>query len=154
DETWNAYGQLTLIGSYKPRFAAKYTNLGGAPDSLLPGPEGSFTGTATFFLGARLWRGAEAYYVPEVIAERPLSDLHGLGGAIQNFELQKTGSATPQIYQSRAILRQTIEIGGAPVRKTSDPMQLATVTSSRRVVFTLGNFSVLDFMDKNSFAGD
>ena len=41
--------------------------------------------------------------MPEVIAERPLSNLHGLGGAIQNFELQKGGSETPQIYQARLV---------------------------------------------------
>src|SRR5437016_5280003 len=76
-ERWNAYGQLTYISSWKPRFPARYTNLNGSPNSLLPDPERSFTGTATLYLGLRGWKGAEAYLVPEVIAERGFSQLKG-----------------------------------------------------------------------------
>jgi hypothetical protein len=106
------------------------------------------------FAGARLWPGAEAYFTPEVISERPFSDLRGLGGIIQNFELQKNGAATPSIYRARAYLQQTIALGGSEVVKTSQPSQLAGKTKSRRIVLRLGNFSVIDFFDKNSFAGD
>ena len=70
-ETWNAYGQFTYISSWKLRFDAPYTNLNGSPNSLSPAPERSFTGSFTLFLGAKLWRGAEAYLVPEVIAGAP-----------------------------------------------------------------------------------
>ncbi len=151
DESWNAYGQFTYIQSYKLPFSARYTNSTG---SLLTSGEESFTGTATLFLGARLWQGAGAYLVPEVIAERPLSGLRGLGGAIQNFELQKNGSQTPRIYRSRAYLQQTIDFGGAPVVEDSNPMQLGDVTHGRRLVLAAGNYSVLDFFDKNTFASD
>ena len=89
-----------------------------------------------------------------MIAEKPLSNLRGLGGAIQNFELQKTGAATPQLYRARAFLRQTIGLGGKDVEKTSDPMQLGSVTTDRRLVFTAGNFTVLDVFDRNSVTGD
>ena len=88
-----------------------------------------------------------------MLSERPLSQLKGLA-AIQNFELQKDGTTTPQIYRSRAYLRQTIGFGGQRVVKTSDPMQLGTVVDSRRLVLTVGNFSILDFLDKNTFSGD
>lgn len=153
-EAWNAYGQFTYISSWKLRFDAPYTNLNGSPSSLTPDPERSFTGSFTMFFGAKLWPGAEAYLVPEVIASRPLSRLHGLGGSIQNFELQKTGSETPQIYRSRAFLRQTIKLGGESVEKTSDPMQLGSETTSRRIVLTGGNFTTLDVMDRNGVTGD
>jgi high affinity Mn2+ porin len=154
DEAWNAYGQFTWISSLKLPFSAPYSNVNGSTNSLVPDAEHSFTGTATFFLGIRLWQGAEAYLVPEVIAEQPLSNLKGLGGAIQNFELQKGGTLTPLIYRSRAYLQQTIGFGGTRVEKTSDPMQLGTVVDSRRLVLRAGNFSILDFFDKNSFSGD
>jgi len=154
DELWNAYAQTTYISSWKLPFPAPYTNRNGSPNSLLPTKERSFTWSATLFLGARLWPGAEAYFVPEVIAERPLSTLHGLGGSIQNFELQKGGSETPQIYRARLFLRQNIGLGGEPVKKSSDPMQLGTTVDSRRIVITAGNFSVLDVMDKNGVTGD
>ncbi len=154
DETVNAYGQITLIGDGKPSFSARYTNLGAGTNSLLTSAEGSWTGTTTLFLGGRLWHGAEAYVVPEVISERPLSHLLGLGSTIQNAELQKTGGAAPTLYLSRAYLRQTFGFGGDPVQKKSDAMQLGGAVDSRRLVITAGKLSVLDFLDKSSLAGD
>ncbi len=154
DESWNAYGQTTTISQWHPAFSAKYTNVGGTTQSLVPEAEQSFTSTVTLFLGVRLWPGGEAYLVPEAIAERPFSGLHGIGGAIQNFELQKTGSETPQVYRSRTYLRQTFSLGGASEPGESNPMQLGTRVSKRRVVFWVGNFTVLDVFDKNGVASD
>ena len=154
DETWNAYVQFTYISSWKPSFPAAYTNLNGSINSLLPEAERSFTGTATLFFGLKLWPGGEAYYVPEVIAERPFSQLRGLGGSIQNFELQKTGGDAPQLYRSRAYLRQSIGLGGGVEEVESDPMQLAGRQDRRRIVLIVGNFSILDFFDKNTLTDD
>ncbi len=154
DERWNLYGQSTFITSFKAPFAAKYTNANGSNSSLLPTFENSWTLSLTLYAGVKLWPGAEAYFVPELIAEQPLSGLKGLGGAIQNFELQKTGSATPQLYRSRLYLQQTINLGGARTEKESNPMQLGGKVDRRRLVLRVGNFSVIDFLDKNSIAGD
>ena len=154
DESWNLYGQYTYITSYKPAMHAPYTNVNGSPNSLWPQAERGFTGTFTLFGGLRLWPGAEAYVVPEFIAERAFSNLHGLGGSTENFELQKTGAESPTLYRSRLFLRQTINLGGEHVEKTSDPMQLASVADSRRLVFTAGNFSALDIFDRNNVVGD
>ncbi len=151
NERWNAYGQFTYIYATKKAFSAPYTNLNGSINSLLPTPEQSFTGTATAYLGARLWRGGEVYFVPELISERPLSQLKGLGGAIQDFELQKGGAETPTLYRSRNYLKQTFSFGGDPVVKESGPTQLGTTYNSRRLVVVAGNFSILDFFDKNAF---
>jgi high affinity Mn2+ porin len=154
NESWNAYGQFTYISSWKPDFNAPYTNLNGSINSLLPTAERSFTGTATLYLGVRLWKGAEGYLVPEVITEQPFSQLRGLGGAIQNFELQKGGTSVPQIYRSRLFLKQTIGLGGKSIVEDSGPLQLGTHYDSRRLVFTVGNFSILDFFDVNAFDVD
>ena len=154
DESWNVYGQFTYISSWKLPFSAPYTNANGSTNSLLTDAERSFTGSATLFLGLKVWPGGEVYLVPEVISERPLSQLRGIGSAIQNFELQKTGSETPQLYRSRTFLRQTIGLGGTSVVKTSDPMQLGSVAGSRRVVLTAGNFTILDVFDRNSVNWD
>jgi hypothetical protein len=154
DESWNVYGQFTYISSWKTAFRAPYTNANGSTNSLLTDPERSFTGSFTLFFGVKLWPGGEAYLVPEVISERALSGLHGLGSAIQNFELQKTGSETPQLYRSRTFLKQTIGFGGASVEKTSDPMQLAAVVDARRLVLTLGTFTILDVFDRNNVTWD
>ena len=154
NERWNVYGQSTFISSWQAPFAAKYTNLNGSNSSLLPTFEYSFTWTMTLFAGVKLWPGAEAYFVPEVVSEQPLAGLKGLGGAIQNFELQKSGSTVPTLYRSRLYLQQRFDLGGKTVEKTSDPQQLAGKTTSRRLVLRAGNFSVIDFFDKNTYAGD
>jgi hypothetical protein len=154
DEIWNAYGQTTYIYQWQPAFKANYTNLNGTPNSLLPTPATSFTATATGFFGLKTWEGGEIYAVPEMISERPLSDLKGLGSTIQNFELQKTGSVQPVIYLSRVYFKQTFGFGGDRLPVESDPMQLGTTVDSHRLVFHVGNFSVLDLFDKNSYSGD
>ncbi|MEO8767346.1 MAG: carbohydrate porin [Nitrosospira sp.] len=154
DEHWNAYGQFTYISSWKGALPASYTNLNGSTNSLLPGSERSFSGTATLYLGLKTWRGGEVYFVPEMISMRPLSDLKGLGGVIQNFEMQKGGSETPIYYRSRLFFKQTWGFGGDRIRLDSDPMQLGTTVDSRRLVVRVGNFSVIDFFDKNSYSGD
>ena len=154
DETWNLYGQFTYISSWKLPFQAPYTNANGSINSLVPDQERSFTGTFTLFFGLKLWPGGEAYFVPEVISERGLSQIRGLGGSIQNFELQKTGSETPQLYRARLFLRQTFGFGGHDVVKTSDPMQLGTVVKSRRLVLTAGNYTFLDVFDRNNVTWD
>ncbi|MGA2449040.1 MAG: carbohydrate porin [Polyangiaceae bacterium] len=154
NESWNVYGQSTYLSSWKLPFSAPYTNANGSTNSLVPDSERSYTSTTTLFFGVRLWPGAEAYLVPEVIFERPLSQLRGIGGSIQNFELQKTGSETPQLYRSRTYVRQTIGFGGDHVEKTSDPMQLAAVVDKRRLVVSAGNFTILDFFDRNSVTWD
>jgi hypothetical protein len=154
DEDWNAYGQLTDIWSLKAAFPAPYTNFHGSNHSLSTDTELSFTETATFYFGLRLWPGGEAYFVPELIAEKPLSTLFGLGSTIQNFELQKQGAATPKPYLSRAYIRQTFNFGGGEDSVESNPMQIARVNDKRRLALTVGNYSVLDFFDKNTFSGD
>ena len=151
DERWNAYGQFTYIYGWKQAFAAPYTNADGSINSLFPTPEQSFTGSATLYLGAKPWKGGEIYFVPEMIAEKPLSSLKGLGGAVQDFELQKGGAETPTLYVSRIYARQTVELGGGTVQQESSPLQLGTKYKTKRLVFAAGNFSILDFFDKNAF---
>jgi high affinity Mn2+ porin len=154
DESWNAYGQFTYISSWKPGFQAPYTNANGSINSLSPDAERSYTGTFTLFFGLHLWPGGEGYLVPEFVAERGFSQLRGIGGSIQNFELQKTGAEVPSLYRSRLYLRQTFNLGGDRAEKTSDPMQLATVVDSRRVVLTAGTFTALDIFDRNNVTWD
>jgi hypothetical protein len=150
DEYWNAYGQTTDIYSLKLPFTAPYSGFKSLSNKL----EFSFTETATLYVGLRLWPGGEAYIVPELIAERPLSNLQGLGSTIQNFELQKQGVTTPSPYLSRGYIRQTFGFGGGHDDVDSNPMQLGHQQDRRRLVVTFGNYSVIDFFDKNDVAGD
>lgn len=154
DENWNLYGQATYISSWKLAFPAGYTNFNGTPNSLIPHPERSFTGSVTAYLGLKPWKGGEIYLVPEMISESPLSDLKGLGGAVQNFELQKSGTITPIWYRSRFYIKHYLNLGGESKPVISAPMQLGGTVDSRRLVFTVGNLSILDIFDKNTYAGD
>jgi high affinity Mn2+ porin len=154
NETWNLYGQLTAIGFYKPAFHAAYTDLNGSNSSLKPNTEESFTQTLTLFFGLRLRPGTDLYIVPEEISETTLSNLKGLGGATENFELQKVGALRPAIYRSRFFVRQTFGLGGQRIELPSGQMQLGQHVDSRRLVFTVGNFSALDVFDKNNVVGD
>ena len=154
DERWNFYSQGTYITSYKDAFPAAYTNLNGSTNSLTPNAERSFTATVTGYLGLKAWQGGEFYVAPEMISELPLSGLKGIGGGIQNFELQKNGSESATWYLPRALYRQTIDLGGDAVQMQSGAMQLGGSTTSRRFVFTGGNFSILDIFDKNTYAAN
>ena len=154
DESWNAYGQFTYISNWKLGFQAPYTNANGSINSLVPDAERSFAAVFTLFFGLHLWPGGEAYLVPEFVAERGLSQIRGLGGSIQDYELQKSGSEIPSLYRSRLFLRQTFNFGSQRTEKTSDPMQLATVVDTRRVVLTAGTFTVLDVFDRNNVTWD
>jgi hypothetical protein len=154
DERWNIYSQATYISSFKDRFSAAYSNLNGTPNSLASKAEHSFTATFTSYLGLKAWKGAEFYLAPEMISELPLSGLKGIGGSIQNFELQKNGSESATWYLSRSIYRQTLSFGGTTSEVKSAPMQLGGTVDSRRFVFTGGTFSILDIFDKNTYAAD
>ena len=154
DERWNAYGQITYVNDWHTSFPAAYTNLNGSPNSLLNRPEHGFTGTGTFYFGLKTWQGGELYFVPEIISEKAFSNLKGLGGVIHNFELQKTGSVVPLIYRSRLYFKQNFDLGGEKIHLDSAPTQLATTVDSQRLVVRIGNFSILDFFDRNTFASD
>jgi hypothetical protein len=166
DEEWNAYGQFTWIQQAKLPFHAAYTNFGqpragpggvppaGQGNSLLPDYENSFSFTATAFAGAKLWPYADVYFAPEALSEQTLSRLTGLGGAISNFEMQKGGTPSPAAYVSRLYLQQTIPIGGELQPVVSGKLSLAKKQPRRRVVLSLGRFSVLDFFDINAYSNE
>jgi len=154
DERWNAYGQATYIANKHDAFPAAYTNLNGSPNSLLAQKERSWSATATGYLGVKPWQGGEIFFVPEMIAQVAFSGLHGLGGSVQNGELEKTGFSDPIFYRSRLFLRQTWNLGGETERVDSGPMQLAHTVASRRFVLTAGNLAIIDIFDRNLYAGD
>jgi len=154
NERWNFYSQLTYITQSTEPFRAAYTNLNGTPNSLSPNSKHSFTATSTSYFGLKAWEGGEFYASPEMISETPLSGLKGLGGDIQNFELQKNGSVSANWYVARVFYRHTVGFGGESKAVESAPMQLAGSQDSRRLVVTAGNLSILDIFDKNNYSGD
>ncbi len=146
---WEAKFQTTYVWQSKRPFSAAYSG----PNSLLPNYEKSYSFTATGFLGARLWEGAELYLNPELVQGVPMSNLVGLGG-LTNGELQKTAGNKPKLYRARIFLRQTWALGGERENIESDFNQLAGTRSKNRLVITVGNFAVTDIFDASSIAHD
>jgi high affinity Mn2+ porin len=153
-EQWSIHGQSTYIVQQKNNFNSLYYG----QNSLLNKSEGgggkSYTLSATAFLGARLWEGAEVYWNPEMFEGTPFNgQLVGLGG-FQNGELQKGSYAPPVYYTARAFIRQTIGLGGGKEHIEGAPNQLAGNLDKNRIVVSYGKFATLDFFDQNSYSHD
>jgi len=148
-EETSAKFQATYVWQRKSPFDAPYTG----PHSLSPDREKSYSLTATAALGIRSWRGGEVYFDPEVTQGVPLSGLTGLGG-FTNGEIARTSGPSPTFYRARLFARQTWVFGGESEKAESDANQLAGSGDRRRLVLTVGNLSVLDIFDHNSFSHD
>jgi high affinity Mn2+ porin len=148
-EETSAKFQATYVWQRKSPFDAPYTG----PHSLSPDREKSYSLTATAALGIRTWRGGEVYFDPEVTQGVPLSGLTGLGG-FTNGEIARTSGPSPTFYRARLFARQTWGFGGGSEKMESDANQLAGSVDRRRLVLTVGNLSVLDIFDDNSFSHD
>ena len=123
------------------------------PYSLDPAARGRETFDATLFVGARLWRGAQAWITPEIDQGFGLSDTLGLGG-FSSGEAYKVGKAAPYLRLQRAFLRQTIDLGGESQAVDADSLHLRGRQSANRLVITAGKFSVTDIFDTNDYAHD
>ena len=148
-QRWNAHFQTTYILQTKDPMHAAYTG----PNSLLPGREYGWSLSATASFGLRLWHGAELYFDPETVAARAISHASGLGG-LADGEISKTSNPNPTTYYARLFLRQTWDLGGEHTPVESDMNQLAGSVASRRIVFTVGDYSPTDIFGQNSYAGD
>src|ERR1700687_1088175 len=149
EEWWNAHLQSTYVWQHKDSFHAPYTG----PRSLLPSSERAYSLTATVYLGARLWKGAELYVNPEVAQGLPLSNFFGLA-SVQNGEIQKNSGATLRGYWARVFLRQTINPGAEQFHVYDGLNQLAGNYDKHRLVFTVGKITLTDLFEKSSYAND
>ena len=149
EEARGAKFQATYVWQRKYAFGAAYSGA----NSLSPEIEKSYSFTATAALGARLWRGGEIYFDPEVAQGVPLSDLTGLGG-FTNGEIARVTSSTPTFYAARLFLRQIWGLGGGSEKVESDANQLAGSVDRRRLVLTAGKLSTLDLFDDNAYSHD
>ena len=149
EEAYGAKFQTTYVWQRKYPFGAAYTGA----NSLSPDIEKSYSFTATAALGARLWRGAEVYFDPEVAQGVPLSGLRGLGG-FTNGEIARTSGPNPSVYAARLFLRQTWGLGGDREAVESGANQLAGSADKRRLVLTAGKLSIQDLFDDNAYSHD
>ena len=146
---FNFHFQETTITQYKPAFNAPYSGL----NSLSPNAETQSSITSTLFGGARLWKGAEAYFNPEISGGAGLSKTLGIAG-FPNGETFRVGAAEPKIYIARLYLKQNFEWGTEKDTIEDDANQLAGLKSKRYFSIAVGKFGMADFFDGNNFSHD
>jgi len=144
-EDWQLKGQATYIGQKLKNFRSTY----GDKNSLNGDGDSSYTFTSTAYLGARLWKGAEAYLNVEAGQGDPMSGLVGLGG-FSNGEATRVSGNSIKAYRQRLFLRQTWGLGDETEYQESEFNQMAGRVAKDRFVLTVGNFSALDIFDDNA----
>lgn len=148
-QRFNFHFQQTVITQYKPSFGADYTGA----NSLLTKSETQSSLTTTLFGGARLWKGAEAYFNPELSGGSGLSKTLGAAG-FPNGETFRVGGAEPKIYIARLYFTQNFEWGREKDTIADDLNQLGGLKSKRYFSVTVGKFGMADFYDGNEFSHD
>jgi high affinity Mn2+ porin len=143
------HAQTTIINQIKSSFKADYSGT----NSLVTQKESKTSITSTFFLGARLWKGASLFFNPELAGGSGLSQTLGIAGAT-NGETFRVGDASPKIYLARLFFKQTIALSKNKTYQKSDFNQLAGNLPDKFFSFTVGKIGVADFFDKNKFSHD
>jgi high affinity Mn2+ porin len=149
DERAALHYQATVATQFHPSFAARYTGR----NSLEPEAESATSVVADLFLGARLWRGAEAWLQPEVAGGRGLSSTLGVA-AFPSGEVYRVGDPTPTVLPARLFLRQVIGLGGGEARVEPGPGQLGGSRDRDALTFTVGKMSATDVVDSNPVSND
>jgi high affinity Mn2+ porin len=148
-QRFNFHFQQTVITQYKPSFGANYTG----DNSLLTQSETQSSITTTLFGGARLWKGASAFFNPELSGGSGLSKTLGVAG-FPNGETFRVGGSEPKIYIARLYFTQNFEWGKEKDTLQDDNNQLAGLKSKRYFSVTAGKFGMADFYDGNEFSHD
>lgn len=148
-QPFSLHFQQTVITQYKPAFNSPYSGL----NSLSPNTETQSSITSTLFGAARLWKGAEAYFNPELSGGAGLSQTLGVAG-FPNGETFRVGDSKPAVYIARLYFKQNFEWGKEKDTLTDDANQLAGLKSKRYFSFALGKFGMADFFDGNNFSHD
>lgn len=148
-QRFNLHFQQTVITQTHPGFSAKYSG----DNSLSTNHETATSLTTTLFGGARLWKGAQAFFNPEMSGGAGFSKTLGAAG-FPNGETFRVGSPEPKIYIARAYLTQRFSWGNEQDTLSDDNNQLAGLQSKRYFSITAGKFGMADFFDTNAFSHD
>lgn len=144
---FNLHFQTTYVYQYKPAFDAPYSG----PNSLKSTEEKENSITATLYIGARLWKGAEIYINPEVAGGSGLSGAFGMA-ASTNGETFRVGDPEPTLYLARGYLKQTFALDGSASLIEDKANQLTNREPVKYLRFYLGKMSLGDIFDNNAYA--
>ena len=146
---FNIFYQTTFIGQSKPGMSASYSGM----NSLQPGYETGYTWTSTAHAGWKIAKNTEVFLNIEGVSGVPFSNLNGLGG-FSNGEATRAQGPDLKLYRQRLFIRHTANLTGDVQKLDEEANQFPMLVSSNRLVFTVGNFSLLDIVDDNAYAKD
>ncbi len=139
----------TEVGQWHPSFPAQYSG----PNSLDNHSLTAETVSLELFLGARLWPGSEFHVDGLFWQGFGFNQTLGVE-AFPSAEAYKIGSFHGNVCPARVFIRQTIGLGGDQEPVADDALHLGGQQDISRITLTVGQISVLDIFDKNSYAGD
>jgi hypothetical protein len=142
-------GQGNSIFQWHPRFRAQYSG----PNSFQHASEQAASLVLTLYTGLQLTRTTEALVDVESAGGSGLSRVLGLAG-FTNADATRSPSLDETPYFARVELHQVIPLSNDSDRIERTPLSLLTTLPSRRLDIYLGKFSLVDFFDNNSVAGD
>ena len=148
-QAYNFHFQQTIITQTNLPFDAAYTG----KNSLLPTQQTETSLTTTFYFGAKLWKGAQVYFNPELSGGAGISSTLGVAG-FPNGETFRVGGVQNKLYIGRLYFKQNFEWGKEKDTLEDDANQLAGIKSKRYFSVTVGKFGMADFFDANAFSHD
>ena len=148
-ERFSYHFQITTIGQHQLPFNDPYKG----KLSMISKEEFRLSVTSTLFLGARLWKGCEIYFNPELSGGRGIGSTSGIAG-FPNGETYRIGNPEPVVTVSRIFLRQTFSLSGDRVAVDGAQNQLQGSAPASRLTLTFGKFSITDMFDLNSYSHD
>ena len=148
-ESLNFHFQQTIIVQEHPSFNSPYIG----KNSLNPNESSATSLTSTFFLGFRIFNGAEIYFNPELAGGMGLSSTTGAAG-FPNGEIYRVSNPEPVFSIARFFLRATINLSSESEKLEDGQNQISGLVNTHRLVFTLGKFSLCDIFDNNNYAHD
>jgi high affinity Mn2+ porin len=149
-ETWySIHEQGTIVTQEHDIFPSPYIG----PHSLLPVEPPATSETATLFLDAKLWRGADIVFDPEIAGGTGFSNASGIAG-FTNGEITRVGVPAPTPYIARLFLRQSWGLGGEQEKVEDAANQIAGVRDVDRFTIIVGKLAAIDPFDVNRYSND
>jgi len=105
------------------------------------------------FFGARLWKGASAYFNPEISGGNGFSKTLGVAG-FPNGEVYRVSDVNPKVYIARLFISQIFTLSDHYELVEDGINQLPTRLPDSYLAVIAGKFSIMDFLDNNKFSHD
>ena len=141
--------QQTTVYQMQPGVNGNYAS----DFSLSSKQEDAISLTSTLFFGTKLWKGAEAYFNPELAGGSGLSKARGIAG-FTNGETFRIGDPSPQPYIARAFITQKFTLNNNKIWQPDGLNKIASFQPEKYFSITAGKISLADYFDNNSYSHD